>query len=152
MSDRASSAAHTLAEAPGRIEDRVESGTQGNPLAAGAVAFGVGLLAGSLTPVTRAETQVADQLSGPVVEPIQEELGAMGQDVAQAAQEHAKEAVSATTESARTAAQDLQGQAAESAQQVRDDARQAGSDVADQTRAAARQARDDASQAVPPDR
>ncbi|UCM91385.1 DUF3618 domain-containing protein [Streptomyces marincola] len=63
--DAASHAGESLGRAPGRAA----SGTRGNPLAAGAIAFGAGLMAASLAPASRPEQQAAARISersGPV--------------------------------------------------------------------------------------
>ncbi|ONK09928.1 DUF3618 domain-containing protein [Streptomyces sp. MP131-18] len=53
----------------GRAPQEAARRTRGNPLAAGAVAFGAGLMAASLAPASRQEQQAAERLSeraGPV--------------------------------------------------------------------------------------
>jgi len=68
------------AHAPRALADQA----RGNPLAAGLIAFGAGLLAASLLPRTRVETQLGDQLAdkaGNVVEPLAETGREMAGDI-----------------------------------------------------------------------
>ena len=67
-------------------------GAQGNPLAAGLIALGVGWLAGSLLPATRVERQAADTLKEKAA-PLVAEVSDMAKESAQNLQEPAKEAV-----------------------------------------------------------
>jgi hypothetical protein len=69
VSDKASSAAGTLSDKASDVADSVRSApqavaqqTQGNPIAAGIIAFGVGMLAATLIPVTDAERRAGQQL------------------------------------------------------------------------------------------
>ncbi|HLS72655.1 MAG TPA: DUF3618 domain-containing protein, partial [Actinomycetaceae bacterium] len=55
--DQASHASDMAREAPHRVKEKAE----GNPLAAGLVAFGVGLLAAGLIPSSRKERELVDQ-------------------------------------------------------------------------------------------
>ncbi len=78
LTGAASSAASTVRDGVSHAPDRIEQGTRGNPLAAGAVAFGVGVLVGSLAPATKEEAELVDQ----ALEPLQAEARAIGQEVA----------------------------------------------------------------------
>jgi hypothetical protein len=55
VGDRASSAAHDVADTVRGAPQAVTQQTEGNPLAAGIIAFGVGMLAATLIPTTDAE-------------------------------------------------------------------------------------------------
>lgn len=66
-------------------------GTQGNPLAAGLIALGVGWLAGSLLPATRIERQAAGTLKDKAA-PLVAEVSDMAKESAANLQEPAKEA------------------------------------------------------------
>ncbi|WP_426765440.1 DUF3618 domain-containing protein [Pseudarthrobacter sp. 1G09] len=89
-----SDAGHTVAAAP----DRVKAKTQGNPLAAGLIAFGAGMLISSLIPASDKERQAADQLKT-AAEPLTTELTdaakGMVQDLKEPAQ-HAMDNVKTT--------------------------------------------------------
>ena len=64
VSDKASEAGEAVRQAPAAVKRK----TQGNPLAAGVIAFGLGMLVSSLIPSTEKERQVVSEL--------QENLGA----------------------------------------------------------------------------
>ncbi|MCM0676294.1 DUF3618 domain-containing protein [Micromonospora phytophila] len=114
---------------------------QGNPLAAGLIAFGAGLLVASLVPPSRPERQLAGQARGMVSEhsdQLREQAGRVGHNVRdnvrdnlrdnlrepvrQAAQAVGSTAVGsahAVQEQGRSAAQQVQGQAHEAADDLR---------------------------------
>ena len=108
VSSTASSAASTMsdaaAEAPRIARERIE----GNPLAAGVVAFGVGWLVSSMIkpsePEQRMARQAKDQI-GQQAEPAVEEAKGAARDAAEHMREPAKEAA----ESVRSSAQDAPG-------------------------------------------
>jgi uncharacterized protein DUF3618 len=128
----ASSAADTVRSAP----DAVRRRTEGNPLAAGLIAFGAGMLLSSLLPASQPEQQAATQVKDFATEqgrPVVQQLGEAGQQAAQelkeSAQQHAEEVRETATDAASTvkgeaqsAASDVKGQAQESAGRVRDQA------------------------------
>lgn len=110
----------------------VQAKTQGNPLAAGLVAFGVGLLVGGLIPASRQEQQAAVRLKESA-EPVTEQLSGAAKEVGQNLQTPAQDAVAAVKDSASDAAQtvkeqgqsaagNVQSQATESKQNVQDSA------------------------------
>ena len=128
--DTVSSAVDTARSAP----DTVRRRTEGNPLAAGLIAFGAGWLISSLLPATEPEQQVAAQVKDFAAEqgrPVAEQLGQAGQQAAQELKESAQEraavvretaaeAASTVTGEAQTAASDVTGQAQQSAGRVRE--------------------------------
>jgi hypothetical protein len=126
LSDRTSSAASTVAEAAGQAPGKLRERSEGNPLAAGLIAFGVGWLASSLIPATSREQQAASQLKqladGPTT--------AIKDAVSGAAQEVADE----LREPARDAAQALRSTATNAAQQVKEDGRSAAHEIRDHAR------------------
>jgi ElaB/YqjD/DUF883 family membrane-anchored ribosome-binding protein len=104
--------------------------TRGNPLAAGLIAFGAGLLAGSLLPESRREQELAEQ-AREHLEPVRQELTAAGKEVAeelkheaQAKAEETKETVSQAADAVRAdaqgAADDLQQEAKARGESVRE--------------------------------
>jgi ElaB/YqjD/DUF883 family membrane-anchored ribosome-binding protein len=126
-----------VAEISGEVADRarhapeaVAEGTRGNPLVAGLVAFGIGMLLGSLPPATEAERQAGAALSEPL-EPLKqkamETAGAIKSDVQAAAREGADQ---------------VQQEAQSAAREVADTARASASEVGDQARASAEAVRD----------
>lgn len=113
LGSTAGSAKDAVAGAP----DTVRSQTQGNPLAAGLVAFGVGMVISSLLPASSAEQQLADR-----------------------AESKAKDFADPAKHSAQQLAEDLKPAAHEAVDQVRSTAQ----DAAQETTAHARSAADDA--------
>jgi len=109
-SDAASSARDAVQGAPGAAR----SATQGNPLAAGLVALGVGWLVGSLLPASARETQAAT-----------------------AVKEHAGTVTAPLADAAKEAASNLREPAAQAAQSVKDSAAGAAATVKDEGASAA---------------
>lgn len=115
VGDAASSAVSTVGEQVQQAPQRITEGTQGNPLAAGAVAFGLGVLIGSMAPPSREEQQVAEK----VLPALQDEAKAIGQSVAETAKEGAQQAVEETKAAATEAVDQVKGEAQDAAQEVR---------------------------------
>lgn len=128
VQDAASSAVGAVQQAP----DAVVRQTQGNPLAAGLIAFGVGWLVSSLLPASEKEKQLAQQAESAVrehkdalLEPAKQAAQEMGEQLKPAAQD-AMESVKATAQDAaatvkdegQSAVQDVQGQAQQSKEKV----------------------------------
>ncbi|GLY85152.1 DUF3618 domain-containing protein [Actinoallomurus iriomotensis] len=125
------------ADAVGAAPERAKETTRGNPLAAGVVAFGVGLVAASLLPSAPPERTAgrrvrerADEVTEPIervaAEPAQRlasETGDTAREAAQHVGEAAADAARTTGEQAREHGQDVAGHARESAGSVRDQAR-----------------------------
>jgi ElaB/YqjD/DUF883 family membrane-anchored ribosome-binding protein len=132
-SDAASSAVHTATEAPERVKDAAA----GNPLAAGAVAFGLGVLVGSLAPASPEEERVAEQL----IEPVQATVSDAGHQLADAVKEHVQEDMAPVVEHAQQAVEEVKQHATESADAVRGEASSAKDTVQSGVQDAAEQAR-----------
>jgi hypothetical protein len=132
----ASSAVDTVRSAP----DTARRSTQGNPLAAGLIAFGAGWLLSALLPASEPEQRVASQVKDFAAEqgrPVAEQLGQAGQQAAQELKESAQQraetvketatdAASTVTGEAQSAASDVSGQAQQSAGRVREKGRSQG--------------------------
>jgi len=128
VSGAASSAAGAIQQAP----DTVVRQTQGNPLAAGLIAFGVGWLVSSLLPASEKEKQLAQQAESAVrehkdalLEPakqaaqeIGEQLKPAAQDAVESVKSTAQDAASTVKEEGQAAVQDVQGQAQQSKEKV----------------------------------
>jgi gas vesicle protein len=128
MQNMASSAADTVQQAPQMVRQQA----QGNPLAAGLIAFGVGWLVSSLLPASQKETQLAQQAESAVrehkdalLQPAKEAAQEMGEQLKPAAQQAveevkstAQDAASTVKEEGQSAAQDVQGQAQQSKETV----------------------------------
>jgi len=98
----ASSAGDTVSSAPQMLREQ----TAGNPLAAGLVAFGVGLLVAGLVPSSRVEQQAAERVkeaAEPLVESAKESVQTVRDDLQQPLQDSAH----AVTETARSGAQSV---------------------------------------------
>jgi uncharacterized protein DUF3618 len=131
MAATASSAADMASSVPEQARQR----TQGNPLAAGLVAFGAGWLLSSLLPATESERQAAAQVKDFAAEkgrPIAQELGQAGQEAARSLSESAQQGAQSVQEKAAGAASTVVGEAQSQASDVRSHARDAGSRVTEQ--------------------
>ncbi|MDT7802155.1 MAG: hypothetical protein QOI78_5588 [Actinomycetota bacterium] len=124
--DKVSSAADTVSGAP----EQIRRGTQGNPLAAGLIAFGAGWLVSSLLPASEPERKLAGQATdlareqlAPVARHAAEELTDNLREPAQQAVESVKseaaDRTSAVKEQARSATDDVTGRAQEAQRNVR---------------------------------
>lgn len=127
VQDAASSAAHSVQNAP----DAVQRQTQGNPVAAGLIAFGVGWLVSSLLPTSEKEKQLASQAESAVKQPLIDQAKQVAQEAGDALKPAAQQAVESVkgtaqeaaqtvTEHGRSAAQDVQDQAQQSRQNVQE--------------------------------
>lgn len=113
LGSAAGSAKDTVTAAP----QTVRTQTQGNPLAAGLIAFGVGMLISSLLPPSQAEQQLAAQAeekTKELAEPVKQAGQQLAEDLQPAAQgaveqvkSTAQDAAQHTTERAKSGAQDV---------------------------------------------
>ncbi|MDD1475917.1 DUF3618 domain-containing protein [Arthrobacter sp. H16F315] len=102
-----SDAGAAMGDAPAQVKTR----TRGNPLAAGLIAFGAGLLVSSLVPASQKEREAADALKT-AAEPLTEELAEAAKQVgerlkepAQAAMENVKASAADATEAVKAEGQ-----------------------------------------------
>jgi gas vesicle protein len=103
VADTASSAASLVSSAPEQARLRA----RGNPLAAGVIAFGAGMLLASLLPATEPEQQIAEHVKDTATEkgrPVAQQLGQAGQEAAQELKDSAQQKVQSVKESAADAA------------------------------------------------
>jgi gas vesicle protein len=153
-SDVSSSTGHGLSGVASSVQDGVQNAAstvgdtastaavgarrqaQGNPLAAGVIAFGLGWLVSSLLPASQKERELART----VKDQAQPAVQAAGQQAGQAL----SEVKDNLQEPAQRAAQSVQDTATDAAGTVKDDARSAASDVKDQTEQAGQQVRQQA--------
>ncbi|WP_410640988.1 DUF3618 domain-containing protein [Amycolatopsis sp. lyj-346] len=119
--DKVSSAADAVSEAPASIR----RGTQGNPLAAGLIAFGAGWLVSSLLPASEPERRLAGQAT----DLAREHVAPVAQHAAEELKENLREPV-------QQAAQSVKSEAADAASTVKDEARSATGDVTDRAQEA----------------
>jgi len=128
------------AGAAGEVVDRaretpqwVAQETRGNPLVAGLVSFGVGLLVGSLAPATEAERHAVDAMSDQL-EPVRREALAAAASVKDEASGAASDAAQHLGDEVRNAAHDVQASAQESAGTVKEQAQSSAHEVAETRR------------------
>ncbi|MEE2570232.1 DUF3618 domain-containing protein [Pseudarthrobacter sp. J64] len=113
------SALHDAGDAVKDAPHQVKAKTQGNPLAAGLVAFGAGLLLGSLLPASEKEREAAQQLKS-AAEPVTTELTEAAKEVAEGLKEPAKEAVENVKATASEAAEHVKAEGQGAATDVKD--------------------------------
>jgi gas vesicle protein len=128
VQDAASQAATAVQQAPEAITRQA----QGNPLAAGLIAFGVGWLVSSLLPASEKEQQLASSAEAAVrehkdtlLEPAKQAAQEVGEQLRPAAQQAveevrstAQDAVGTVKDEGQSAAQDVQAQAQQSKETV----------------------------------
>jgi len=134
LGDTSGSVKDSIAGTAGSVTDTVKSApdslmqqTQGNPLLAGALAFGVGAFVASLLPTTEAEQSVA----GSVAQPLKSQLSEIGSEIADTAKETAQDAMESTKQVVADAKDEVTQEAAGAAQQVKSEAASAKDQVAD---------------------
>jgi Protein of unknown function (DUF3618) len=107
-------AAGSVVEGARRAPDKVIEQTQGNPIAAGLIAFGGGLLVASLIPPSEAEQRVASQVVEKA-QPVRDELQRAGHDVVEdlrsTAEQGAEQVKQRATEAAGTVQEDVRASA-----------------------------------------
>jgi gas vesicle protein len=116
-------AAETVQEAAGSTADAVRQAprmaaeqTRGNPLAAGLIAFGAGLLAATLLPESNVERRATERLSegaeglkDQLRQPLSESASRLGSDLSDSVRESAQEVTRTAKEAARTTADEARG-------------------------------------------
>jgi len=122
VTDTAGGAVNTLTGTPTTVRQQ----TQGSPLVAGALAFGVGALAASIFGASEIESQAADHLMEKA-EPLTDQLKQTGQEMAEHMKQPAldaidqvKEAVVESSQAVTDTAKDAAGTSKEAAQQAAD--------------------------------
>jgi Protein of unknown function (DUF3618) len=120
VSEKASEAGEAVRQAPASLKRRA----QGNPLAAGVVAFGLGMLVSSLIPSSEKEREAVSQLqenlepvkekAAEVAKDVGESLKPAAQDAAQSVKTTAQEGVETVKQEGQSAAQDVKYQAQDS--------------------------------------
>jgi hypothetical protein len=125
VSDKASDAREAVKQAPRRMRRKA----QGNPLAAGLIAFGLGMLVSSLIPSTEKEREAVSQLQDNL-EPVKakasevakdtgEGLKPATQEAAESVKTTAQEGVENVKQEGQSAAADVKGQAQASKETVK---------------------------------
>jgi len=120
-SGTASGVAGSARGALGSLESRAE----GNPLAAGLVAFGAGMLISAMIPASETEARAARRAVDAAKEhggPVADEARSVAQDAGQQLKESATEAAQDVRSTAQESAQRVQEEGKSSAQNVKDQA------------------------------
>lgn len=111
VADGASGAVDAAKGAP----DTVLAQTQGSPLVAGALAFGVGFLVAAAFPATRTEAEAASQLMDKA-QPARDSLVSAGKDAVENLKDPVSEAVGAVKDTAASGAEQVKATAQEAKQ------------------------------------
>ena len=133
VGDMASSTGEALREAP----EVMRRSAQGNPLLAGAIAFGAGLLVASVLPKSDTEQEAAGQVAEGI-QPVKDALTQAGQHVASVARDSASEIAEQAKSQASDASRQVKESAVQAAGQVKADAQGAAETVTDEASAPAR--------------
>jgi len=127
--DQVMGTAHDAAGGVGGVPDMVREGTEGAPILAGALAFGVGFLIAAVLPTTRPEQQVGSAVMDKA-QPVKDQLVEAGKEIGEHLAEPAKESAMAIKDAATSGVHTV----VEEAKSARDD-------TLDETRAAVEQVR-----------
>jgi len=134
-SDQLSDLGEQAGETVQNIPEKVTSGTRGNPLAAGLIAFGAGLLTASLIPSSRMEQNAAEQVKHQA-KPMVDEAKTAAQQAGQRLKPEAQKA-----------AQSVKETASQGAEHVKDDSQDHAQDLKDNSQRAARHVKNTANEA-----
>jgi len=121
--DKLSSATHDVGDAATGAVEAVEDKARGNPLGAGLVAFGAGVVLSSLIPASRAETQAAQRAMDVAKEqggPLMDEAKAATQSMVGELKDSAARAAEEVKATAQDSAGTVQNEAMSSAENVKD--------------------------------
>ncbi len=117
VSERASEARGAVSRAPMTVKQKA----QGNPLAAGVIAFGLGMLVSSLIPATEKERQAVSQLQENL-EPVRQKASEVARDIGESLKPAAQEAAQSVKLAATEGAENLKQEGAAAAAEVKDQA------------------------------
>ena len=126
-----------VAQAGQQAPAQAGRGTQGNPLAAGIIAFGAGMLAGTLLPMSEAEQRAASQLreqADELVQPLKEAATETVQTAKQELREPAEEAVESVKSTAQEAVETTKNSGRRAVQETTDGLKQTGRDAVEEVR------------------
>ena len=125
LSGTASSATGSISDTATGAINGLESRTQGNPLAAGVVAFGAGMLISALIPASEKEAQAAQKLTQVAKDqgqPLIDEAKSVGQDMATDLKESAADSAQQVQATAQDSVEAVKQEGQSSAQTVKDEA------------------------------
>jgi len=118
IGDRASGALDTVKQ---HTPDSLGEVTEGNPLGAAVIGFGIGMLAASLLPSSPDERRMANKLQGRL-EDTAAELGRTGKEAVEHVKPEAQQAVEELKSSAQDSVENVRSEATTQAQSVKDTA------------------------------
>jgi ElaB/YqjD/DUF883 family membrane-anchored ribosome-binding protein/uncharacterized protein YukE len=124
VSTKLSDAGTALSHTP----DQVKAKTQGNPLAAGLIAFGAGMLISSLIPASQKEREAAQQLKT-AAEPLATQVTDAAKDMVQDLKEPAQEAMENVKATATDGVQNVKAEGQGAVTDVKDRAADAKTNV-----------------------
>ena len=115
LQDKASAVGDAVSNAPAQVKQKA----RGNPLAAGLIAFGAGLLVSSLIPSSEREQEAVSTLQDKA-EPLKEKATEAARDVASNLREPAQEAAQSVKDTAAGGVENVKGEGASAKQDVQD--------------------------------
>jgi gas vesicle protein len=119
VSDHGGNASGAVSDAASTAKAKAE----GNPLAVGLIAFGVGLLAASLIPASTKEKEVASNIKEQA-QPLVDQVTDAAKEVGQNLKEPAQDAAAAVKDAATGAVDNVKSEASSAAGEVKDQAQQ----------------------------
>lgn len=128
VSERASEAREAVREAPTTVKGKA----QGNPLAAGVIAFGLGMLVSSLIPSSEKERQAVSQLQENL-EPVKEKASELAKDVGESLKPPVQEAAESVKTTAQEGVESVKQEGQAGAQDVKEQAQDSKETVQQQT-------------------
>lgn len=114
----------------GDVKDRAVAKAEGNPLAVGLIAFGIGLVAASLVPASSKEKDLAATVKDQA-QPLVDEVTDVAKEVGEHLKEPAQASVAAVKDSAQDSVSAVKDEAQTAAHEVKDQAQQAREHIAD---------------------
>lgn len=124
LTDRAGEATATLRHSPDAVVER----TEGSPMVAGALAFGVGFLVAAIFPPSQAERALGER-AREAAQPIREEVMAATHEVAEHLREPVQSAASTVKDSISESAQTVGDEAKSAVQEAKSNAQGAAATV-----------------------
>lgn len=125
MTSRAGGAISNAGESVADAGRTVVHKAQGNPLAVGLIAFGVGALVASLIPPSRKEQELASGVKD-AAQPLLQEAAEVGKQMASDLKEPAQEAMQSVKETAQEGVATVKDEATDRASDVADEAKESG--------------------------
>lgn len=130
---RAQVMAHDASTAVQHAPAEIRRRTRGNPLAAGLVAFGAGMLLGSLAPSSRAEQHAAHQVKKSAA-PLVDEAKSAAMDMREQLEPEVREAADSVKQTAVEGGEHLKEQGGEAAGELKDQGQQSAGHMKDQSK------------------